>query len=268
MKKLIIAALFAFVFINVKAQITLENTYLSEVRVANFSSMAQKFYYLDSDNIYLYNMDHTIWKKITVNKYLNYRFTAIHYLSDNLFNSDNQVEFIIQYESTIAYPGGKTEIVSETGTVIKSLDSVYGFFEVIFDESSKTSKLRTISTTIGTGDLITKIYSLPGNLPCVVCGGKELGIANPIKEGETYISEPVPNPASDLVSIYYRLPTTVFSGEILIFNTSGKLMNTYSVNRNTDNISINTSQLLSGTYYYHLKVNGAISSSRNLTIVK
>lgn len=67
------------------------------------------------------------------------------------------------------------------------------------------------------------------------------------------MGNPFPNPTSNQISIPYSLPNEEKTGIIKIFDISGKEMKSYSVDSNFQNITLNASELPSGTYYYQLE---------------
>ena len=146
MKKLLFVALISALVSNSYAQMTYEHSFVDNyVSFVLFSSIGEKIVTNDTTNIYLYNMDYTLWKTITPTHYAGYKLAGISCVSDNLFNSDNLVEAIVSYYGISMHPYYKSQLINETATVILDLDSSDGGYPH-YDQDNNSYKVVNTAT--------------------------------------------------------------------------------------------------------------------------
>ena len=209
MKKLL---LFAVLLANYcKAQISLDQSFpTSKIQAIVLTSSGDKIAVRDIDayQIRLYNPDYSLWKTINVPTYSDYRFLNHFYISDNLFNSDNNIEVVATYykydASTAPYYFYKSLIVDESGTVVYDLGVAASVSVHYINGVYKLFASETISGN-------NRIFSLPGTIPCGKCGS--LGLAKPSGSSETLLT--IPNPNNGIFKIDGN-------GEMLITDVTGK----------------------------------------------
>lgn len=255
--KQIASLLFAIISINAHAQITAEHTYTGYPYVIQFSSNGEKIYTYNAGTISLYNMDHSIWKTITPTL-AGYTLGSVSLISDNLFNSDNQVEFLARFTaaSTGTYPYTRGQILNESGVVVFDLDSVYDG-DIHYNTEANTYKLFARKSI--PGGTSTTVYALPGSMPCGHCSS--LGVNKTIPHsGSSYV---VPDPANTEADIYYTIPDGSL-GNISITSTDGKLMTALSAPAYTPFVRIDISSWPIGMYYYSVSANGIVISTGKL----
>lgn len=253
-----------------------DSTYI--MQVVNLSISGKKIaiirgqYSLGPDTVYYYNLDYSLWKTIpcpAVPGYLgNFEFdleelgNAVCYSSETLFNLDTLLEVAILYNNATNPEVGKILVVNETGAVIDSINNALNGTFFIHSLSS-SSFIATVVTNTG-----PKVYNLPGTLPCDACTGSTLGTVKKDDKPVDLLSSPVPNPSSNQVKITFTLPEGASKGELTIFNTEGKMMRTYTVDNRFGFIMVDDSQFAPGMYYYNLSVNGVVSSSQKMVVIK
>ena len=81
-------------------------------------------------------------------------------------------------------------------------------------------------------------------------------------------SLPIPNPSKDQVKITFTLPDGVTRAKLSIYTTNGQLVKTYDVDNRFGFIMLDNSALPSGLYFYNIEVNGFVSSSQKIVVVK
>ena len=128
-----------------KAQVTLEHSYPLFTSLVTLSTSGDKYSYNDTTSLYLYNFDHSPWKTITPVLPAGYRLQYAWCISDNLFNSDNNIEFLAVGYSNTLFPHYKAYIASETGTMTY-LDSSYSG-TIHYNQSPNSYKLCTNTIT-------------------------------------------------------------------------------------------------------------------------
>ena len=174
--------------------------------------------------------------------------------SDNLFNLDNKIEFVVQY-SSVDLNEPKVRIYNEDGDILfekngllqgsgGDLNAVVGFDSkfklVIIDKDYKKCE----------------VYSLPGNLP--------LSVTSIEDEKLKYDIKLYPNPSNNnKISIAYTLPENVKLSKVNIYNTLGQVVKTVKPDNQSNTLDIDTQNLQKGTYFCELVGNkGKISASQ------
>lgn len=83
--------------------------------------------------------------------------------------------------------------------------------------------------------------------------------------GPTALSNGYPNPANNRVTIGYSIPAGT-DGAIVIRDVLGSAKKTVGLEEVSGKVSINTSDLGSGIYFYSLEVNGKTAQSKKLVV--
>lgn len=256
MKRLILLYL---VLISAQAfsQITLDHTHsIGRVNWMETSSSGFKFIHtnLDSAKVTLYNTDHSIWKIINVPAVPNFTLLDVEYVSDNLFDQDGDLEYIAMYRTLSSPYYSTVGIYDESGSKLLSLfDSVpyYPNTEVITDGVSGHKLIASAGQS--------KIYSLPGTLPCTPCSGAPTAITYP--GGTTQrMGMPYPNPAQEHVIIPYELPQGQTQGEISLIDQYGRVVRVYQVDNSFSDLRISTEGMAPGVYNYLIRTDSGIAS--------
>ena len=116
----------------------------------------------------------------------------------------------------------------------------------------------------------TKIYSVPGNLPCPSsCGQKAASIA-PITQPNQFKEIQVngfPNPSSDKVTLAYALPEGVAFGTLRLYTQTGELVKEFKVSSQVDHLELPVSEYTPGTYYYELQAGGSTSGGKKMVVI-
>ena len=81
-----------------------------------------------------------------------------------------------------------------------------------------------------------------------------------------FMQQNIPNPFSDQTTISYQLPEEITSAEIIVFDLNGRLIKTYSVNKNQSQLTIRASEIGSGLFIYSLVQNGQELLSKKMII--
>jgi len=264
MKKTIISTMMILLTtMSVKSQINLEHTYPvspTKLRLCNLTNGGYKYYWLDQTNnqIKMYNSNHSIFKTINVTPPTTpFTYGGINYISDNLFNSDNLVEFMISYynSGTSSY---QSKLFNESNSILFSSNTAAG--ELLNLTGNYKLKIGTIN-----GDS-TLIYSLPGSLPCDACGGP----TSIVKNNSTTSTMPnaYPNPTSTQITIPYTLTNSDTKGKINIYDINGKIIKEYNIDSTFDNLILDTQEFSAGTYYYNLTTKSGVSDAKKIIVIK
>jgi hypothetical protein len=226
------------------------------------------------DTLFYYNMDYSFWKMIPVPLFPNRVPGPVHngpvfgsnfYASETLFNTDSLLEVAVFYNTYLpATRNGVIYIINENGLFTDSLTHLNHngtpYFEV-----HQISSTNFIATALNDENGI-EIINLPGTLPCESCANA--GIVDAKKPNSDFLSSPIPNPSKDQVKITFTLPDGTNRGELTIYSTEGKKMKSYTVDNRFGFIMVDDSQFPPGMYYYNLTVNGEISSSQKMVVIR
>ncbi len=221
------------------------------------------------DTIRFYNPDYSFWKEIPCpaipgycpNNDINNPTSPLgfFYPSESLFNNDTFLEVAIFYEQLGSYMSGKLYIINENGTLTDSIVNASKFFRV---QEASPGVFKAIVSTPGSID----IYDLPGTIPCTACGTGP-GLAK-TDNPDIIITKPIPNPSANQVKITFTLPEGESKGELQLFTSTGKKIQTYRVDNRFGFILLDNSQLQTGMYYYNIVVNGTVSSTQKMLVIK
>jgi hypothetical protein len=276
MKRTLFLCLFLVSFLQSNAQMTLEHAYptpMSNVGLVtenasqsvtgpvlvNLAVSGKKYAVCQSNNLNLYNLDHSLWKSIPISDPGN-GHADIFYISENLFKLDNKIEFGISYMNAL---GQSTMYVKdEDGITLNTINGIYWMY--IYKSAPDSSK----AIVMAYPNTQNAVYALPGNLPCEQCSSSNTNVHNVGEVSQAFISDPVPNPANGQTRIDYRLPTGKATGKIVICNVDGQTIKTYDVNKGSNTIIIETSDLSQGIYYYSLQTTAGRTSARKMLIIK
>lgn len=236
-------------------QITLENTYTSpytDISVARLNNTLTVYQSFNSTNnqITLFNQNHSIYKTITIPTQpgtygFGWNFRDV---SQLLFNTDNLIEYVVTNTNPPINMANNYlyKIYNETGTVIFQKDSIdaMGNGEYIFNSPAGTKLfLSQITNTIG--GIVKHVYSLPGTLFLKV---NELNTTE--DQFKVY-----PNPSQAYFRVEYSLPKNVNEGLMEILDMNGKLVKSYRISNQMNDILIDSDELSSGTYNLKITAN-------------
>lgn len=251
-----------------KSQINLEAKYpagMKNLQLCNLTTGGYKYYYYDKINnqIKMYNPNHSIFKTISVTlPPSGYNFSSLQFVSDNLFNTDNLIEFYIAYSYSVSPFNIQKKIYNESNVLLLSSNTTGNGAgaEVININGSFKLKLPT-----NNGDS-SIVYSLPGTLPCDACGGP----TSIVKNNTTTNTMPnaYPNPTSTQITIPYTLTNNDTKGKINIYDINGKILREYIVDNTFENIILDTQEFSAGTYYYNLTTNSGVSEAKKIIVIK
>ena len=202
----------------------------------------------------------------------------IAYLSDNLFNLTNDIEYMAVALGAGALP--KTYVFNDSGTQLFFKDSSiittnlsYGEVflnpsSIFFNGQSTKMKLGRFGTQNTSIPSRWDIYTLPGSIPCIQCSstGTVLGKAE-INAAE--VNDPVfyPNPAGNQLKLKYTLPKNYNTAEIKIMDLQGKLIEIFKITDDFDFIYL-PSDYNSGVYFYSLIVDGKLIKTEKIILDK
>jgi hypothetical protein len=198
------------------------------------------------DTIFVYNSNGTFYKKIILpidyrpSNFQDMLGNNISSLTDELFNSDTSLEVLgIKNVSGSNYV---ISVFSEQGQIIYTFpDTVYSGYVTLF---TLDGQFKIFYSPLSG---INKIYSLPGSLPCNTCNSIPSGIIEPNQGSGLSGFHVSPNPFNTELSIEYNLLTNQTGSHIIISDILGRELKSILLTKESDNLSVNTSDLPRGT---------------------
>ncbi|OFX19490.1 MAG: hypothetical protein A2033_08000 [Bacteroidetes bacterium GWA2_31_9] len=241
MKKTLFLGIIALIVSNLNAQITLKHTFSGNISVVNTHHKTVYFDAVINGNQFdFYNEDYSFYKTVTVAPLYGCKAYYISNVSDNLFNTDNDLEFTCAFLDTLNNQGYKLQLINENGTVIKDFGSVVNWG---FPHKTVNNDVRFLVTRYVTYPAVseTEIYSLPGS----IASTKAL-----VSEANEYA--PYPNPAKNFINLKYNLNQSEVEN-LQIFNSAGQIIETKQIGGAFDKIVLDISSYPSGQYFYKYK---------------
>lgn len=278
MKKILIIVLLAF-GMNVMAQITFEHYYDSastitvphnQLMIINFEVSGEHYVNINRIGKYIsiYDMNHNLLKTIdcfnlpTPGNYLGY----ILYISEQLFDSDNKIEFLYGYAYsdengyfTGIYNEDGTSLFSDTGATIVNVNVLQQQYPIY--NTSYGAKMILSYPNGG-----AKVFSLPGTLSTDIEKANEQLVA--LQTGQGSLGNLYPNPNSGLVTLDYKLPDGEHIGELVLYNMQGTEVKRYKVDDTFNAVLLDNSQLPAGTYFYQLQTSKGAVGTKKMMVIK
>ena len=295
MKKLI-ALILVLIAWNTFAQLTLVRETDKDLTPFQLSNGDWKLYSIDKlsnnssiiNSISIYNSDLSIYKNVKIPSIFPYdtagykvnnhglgRVTKIEMdvefeikLSDKFFNSDDKIEFVVVFNSYYnkdqsILPKNVSIIMNEDGQEIQRFSNLNG-------ETIKFTFWKYLNVRFSGAINSTKIYSIPGNLPCASsCNQKPASISpiDPSNAVNKLSIEGFPNPTSEKITLAYTLPKGSSYGTIRLYSQTGTLVKEFKVSDQFDHLELPVADYAAGTYFYELQVDGNSSGGKKMLVV-
>lgn len=261
------------------AQFTLVHTYSGQVLYPACFSTGSKYVVADQigspSEITIYNLDHTVFKLISIPSQAPAIFWAVVCLADNLFDNDSTT---FEYLLNVIVDGGTLKIYEEDGTLLFSKDSTtsfgitgspayHEFAYVVFQNDSGAF----ISVLQHNGDSVN-LYKLPGKISyCNSCC--TAGAMNPVapvngNHNLMQIGNPVPNPSQHSTTITYQLPYGISKAFMVFYNLEGVEVKRFQIGSAFHDIQISTSNLVPGTYLYEIQTTDGNSDGKKMIVIE
>lgn len=256
MKKIILLINFLVFSLTVDAQLTLEHTYYKNrgVSVINIEDEGQKYIMIDtpSKELYLYNDDHSIWKKIKMPVPAGYTFYGYHWIAKKFIDLDNKLELAYSFykvsSPTVFYT---SKIIKEDGT------ELYSFDDVAYTSPTRVNgKWKLLVPDFDS--YFTEVYSVLGSIPYLKAPDVISG-----SDAETVF---YPNPMEYAATLRYNLPAGTSSATLFVYDMQGKEVRSYSVTDQFTEILVNRSDLPAGMYTYKLQSESKVLSVEKFVI--
>lgn len=276
MKKLLLLVL-TMTTLGAKAQISLEHTYIKggtwnicmgnvgQLMVVDFEVSGERYVNINrcDGKIEIHDLGHTLLQTISLAN-IPTSSTGVYgtflYFSEHLFDTDDGIEYM--YVMTDA--AMVTYIFDEDGTQLfmqpaapMIISNIHLQQYPIYNTSAGTKMILTFPN----GD--AKVFGLPGHLSTTIqeAGAGQLAELNAL-------SAPYPNPARTAFNIDYHLPPGTNNATIIFTDLYGREVKRMAADKMSGTVSVSTSQLSPGTYYYYLSTPSGNSSSNKVLVIK
>ena len=250
MKKLLFSFFLTLsVSLSVVGQITLEETLSvgpGQEGLTSFNTSNSGYKYLSGNNpdsgtdtVTIYNQDWSIRRQVI----LPVGYYYLNSISDNLFNSDSLIEFVMV---KVLSNGSGYEW---TGSIINELGQIQFTFPDTIRKGGDNEVINFGSVfkfKYLTNNYKYKIYTLPGTLPCNQCN-YSTGLEEPNTGGGIGEMKVYPNPFNNTLQVNYDFPTNQSNPRLVLTDILGRELRERKLTSQTDNVSINTSDLPKGT---------------------
>ncbi|TGE23566.1 T9SS type A sorting domain-containing protein [Hymenobacter metallicola] len=242
MKKLF-TLLLSFTALTASAQITLEKEYAAgtlRLDVIKLSTGAVKYVTAEdkSPTVRLYNLDHSLFRQVTLPTALIGTDFYVETIADKLFNQDAALEFGVSVRNATD-TNSAYKIISESGSLIASIDSVAGV--EFYNTPAGAKMLAARNFNLKRANEGVRVYNLPGTYTT-------LKATNKLDE---LTASPYPNPAAESI----RLPYSVKKGEVAtldVLSMTGQVVKSYKVDATFDHLQLKARELPAGTYVYRV----------------
>jgi len=238
-----------------QAQITFENSYNGYAGIVDLTNSGCMFYVAekDTEKLKLYNMDHALWKTIDLDIPAGYELLNVYHVAEMLYSLDGTVACSYSCFTVTPSLDYISKVIDENGNILVTIQDAA--IATPWDACEEGAKLIASITDYTSGDLSAKVYGLPGNIYTSVNSNIMLEFQHPF-----------PNPSNSMVTIPYFLPGEVASGELIIMNSQGQKVTNYPLDKQKENIQINTRQWVPGIYLYQIKTEQSISETYKLIV--
>lgn len=251
--KNIILLLAVLLALKSKAQVTYEKTYsrAKVFTVVNIEGDGHKYLILDSfsNNVQLYNPNHTPWKLINTTVPSGSVFYNVSCVSKKLMNTDDQIELSFSYYTD--FPNFRlytTKIYREDGSTILEAPEIAYLNPVRVNNDWKLIGYKPHSNE-------HVVFGVPGQY---------LGIP---KTGNNDASAMLyPNPMDAAATLKYKLPTGTRYGKISVYNMQGGLVRDYDITDHFSEILIQRGDLPAGVYNYKITAGGNVMAGERFAV--
>jgi hypothetical protein len=232
------------------SQIQLEHSYNSWIGEFDTNTTTMYFeqqgFSTEANQFNIYNNNHTLYKTIILDVPDGYYITSINFPSINIYNSSSNIEFIVAF-TKISASGLDNyrqliRLFDENSNLLYDFGNAFSFYPLIIKTKDGQNKLKIIrynytETTPATLYYISDFYQL-------------VGTSNSTTSNKPNIkSFAFPNPSNSFVNLPYEIENGK-NTIMRIYNINGRLIETYRIDFNSNNLKIDISDYSSGVYFY------------------
>lgn len=261
MKKILTFIALSVITFSISAQVSSVGTSGELTNPFKTSTGALKFYDFNytTSLITIYNDDFSIFKTVDVptvvggswNCFRLVEFETMNrdknifgLFSDNLFNSDSKIEFIIaigdnsEWENSVVK---EYKMINEDGIILQTIPINTNLTNVIGTHSILYSKSGDSYMTLNTDKDVFTHFKLNSSFDTVT------GLFNSIKNVSNTASI-YPNPASNYIKLDYTIPENLSVVSLKIFDMKGAIIKEMTVDGITGFVLLDINELKNGSY--------------------
>jgi hypothetical protein len=264
MKKFISTLILMFSIAAVYSQITLQKTYNYSTTVIKLETLGYKYYLMDvpASQVRFYNMDHSLYKTVNCAVPNGYYLSDIKYVSQNLFNTDAQIEFTYTYykyvsTTTSYYYMYGSGVANENGTNLLTIDGAQYLFVNKTGDTEYKLFAYCFDYSVFPETVWTNIYNLPGSL---------VSAANISGRQPDVFLNAWPNPANDIIKLNYELPDQIKNASLYLSDSNGRPIGNYQIDNHSDHLALNINDLAPGVYLYYIEYNNRRTVSKKIVV--
>ncbi len=266
--KVTIVMLFSLAPFAAKGQIDYQGSFNYSGNYAKLEKEGYKFYLMDvaAEQCRIYNSDLNLWKTVQLSIPNNRWLSDIQFLSQNLFDNDDGIEFLYVYyqyvqTSTSYYYVYTTCVADENGSIL--LEVPGGSWSEIknMDNDGARLMIYVYDYSAFPYSVQTRIYRLPGQLT----GIPENEVKSWFQEGETAV---YPNPSNG--SFNFRVPGMPQAEKTwaAVLDGSGKVILRQPVNQGDESVDLRSLGFPAGTYYLRLESSKLQTKFQKIVLVE
>lgn len=180
------------------------------------------------------------------------------YITESLFDADSTtIEVLVLMRLDNDYEAKGVRVIRQDGTVVfEDLDYSMGYnWDLYGGPSPLDDRSPIFHDHVGATFMLltneessdSRLYQLPGSLPCLSCNGITVGMAEGGGGMEIVEMDLSPNPARDELNVRYVLPFRSQSLNLLITDGSGRTVQVVPLDR-SGRSTIHLNALSSGSY--------------------
>ncbi|MCP2025386.1 hypothetical protein L1276_000526 [Flavobacterium sp. HSC-32F16] len=235
-----------FIYSYSYSQLTLEHTYSSGVQNLNMSNVlgintanGLKFYTFNrtTNTVEIYNQSHVLETSFTIPLDSGHFLSEFIFVTDKLFNNDNQIEFLYKSYKIGETNNRKIYLCNDTGVLLQSFAGKY-YAGIVKDNSNNYKMILAASEqNPATNSYDYDVYGLTGTLSTQ---------QQDILTKKAFV---FPNPSSNTINIS-NANNSGESSVLQIFSADGKKI--LEENHANEEIQIDISRFQNGVYIYKL----------------
>jgi len=223
------------------------------------------FYTMDvtGERCRIYKPGYQLWKTVNINVPKDNWLTDIQFISQNLFNTDDDVEMLIVYyeyvqTSTSYYYIYTTQVIDEKGNVLLNVPK--GSYSLIKNTGNGT-KLMVYETdySVYPYPVTTHVYGIPGIL---------MGVDEPEVFSSGNNISAFPNPSDGNFRLNYSIPGQPRESWFILYDNKGSEVLREPLKPDGKNAEISRPELNSGQYIYRIVTPNYQSKGQKLMISK
>jgi hypothetical protein len=243
---------------NLAAQVIPDRVYDHSLTTTRINATDYKYYLMDvgRSECRIYNLDHSLWKTISIKLPANYYLSDVKFVTQNLFNTDGNVELWYSAYNWVStgtdtgYYRYESKVIDEQGKVLASVDNGSYAYIIQTGETRFSLLVYAYDNSFWPGSVKTHLFSIPST-------------PTTIYHVASLLEDPYPNPASQV--IHLPLGAANSTGSLQVFSLTGQMVTQLQLNGQSV-IQLNTAGWTPGTYTYRIQGVDGLSEAKKFSI--